>query len=310
MKVIYIRESGRLESFLDRIMFRTKCFFNLVDRKETDGKIMYYLPIVESRNISNFRAKRIYNRINKMLDKDESNIAVLSKYLSSITLLKNYLYSNNIDILSGRILFKCLSYHIIEYIFKCWNIETELGEVTILVNDFNDINKEIIIFIAKRTKTLNIVTNHIDRFKKIEEYLYNEYGIILNLSNNRRKSLLKSRLILNLDFPEELVNKYRIYDEAVLINLLDKVNIKSKRFNGINVNSYRIKKPSKFKASGFYDEVVYESLIYKLNSFERIYERISKDKIELSSLIGNNGVISKFNFKKMAKTIDKTTIKE
>ena len=77
-----------------------------------------------------------------------------------------------------------------------------------------------------------------------------------------------------------------------------------------NVNSYRIKMPSKFKASGFYDEVVYESLIYKLNSFERIYERISKDKIELSSLIGNNGVISKFNFKKKAKTIDKTTIKE
>jgi len=118
--------------------------------------------------------------------------------------------------------------------------------------------------------------------------------------------LLKSRLILNMDFPEELVNKYRIYDEAVIINIGEKVNIVSKRFNGINISSYKIKMPSEFKISGFSDEIVYESLIYRLGDFKKINSRIERDNITIDKFIGNNGVISKNYFRKTFKSIDKS----
>lgn len=161
-----------------------------------------------------------------------------------------------------------------------------------LINDFNKINTEIIIEIAKNIKTLNIVTNHIDRCKKIEEYLYNEFGIMINISNNKRKSLLNSEIILNIDFPEELVNKYRIYEKSIIINISEKIKLISKRFNGININYYKINIPEKYKIYNFKDEIIYESIIFKIYKLEDIMKKIKKDKIKIKKLIGNNGVIS------------------
>lgn len=160
-----------------------------------------------------------------------------------------------------------------------------------LINDFTDINKEIIIHIAKNIKRLNVVTNHINKCKKIEEYLYNEFGIMLNISNNKRRSLLKSEIIINMDFPEEIINKYRIYDKSVILNINDKIDIKSKRFSGININYYQILMPDEYKLEGFQNEVIYESLIYVKNKYKDINEKIVKDKIDINKLIGNNGII-------------------
>ena len=125
LRVIYISESNALVGFWKLVWLKIRLVFNVVDRKELDGKVIYYLPIVKNGNLSKFRIKRLCNRINKMLDKDESNIVALSEYLDSIELFKNYLYSNNIDILSGMFLFKCLSYKVIEYVFKHMEIKTE-----------------------------------------------------------------------------------------------------------------------------------------------------------------------------------------
>ena len=161
-----------------------------------------------------------------------------------------------------------------------------------LINDFNKINTEIIIEIAKNIKTLNIVTNHIDRCKKIEEYLYNEFGIMISISNNKRKSLLNSEIILNIDFPEELINKYRIYEKSIIINISEKIKLISKRFNGININYYKINIPEKYKIYNFKDEIIYESIIFKIYKLEDIMKKIKKDKIKIKKLIGNNGVIS------------------
>lgn len=161
-----------------------------------------------------------------------------------------------------------------------------------LVNDFIEINRDIIIHIAKSVKRLNVITNHIEKFKKLGEYLYNEFGIMLNVSNNKNKSILKSEVIINMDFPEELINKYRIYDSAIIININDKINIRSKRFNGININYYKIQIPDEYKLEGLKEEVVYESLIYG-KKYKDIYEKILKDEIKINKLIGNNGMITK-----------------
>ena len=68
-----------------------------------------------------YRIKKLSNKISKLLEKNESNTIVLSEYLSKTKLLKNYLYTENINILDGRYLFKCLIYKTIEYIFKVRN---------------------------------------------------------------------------------------------------------------------------------------------------------------------------------------------
>ena len=119
---------------------------------------------------------------------------------------------------------------------------------------------------------------------------------MLNISNNKRKSLLKSEIILNIDFPEELVNKYKIYDNSIVVNLSEKIILQSKRFNGININDYKIKIPYEYKLKGFQDEIIYEALIYGKN-YKNINQEIVKDKIEISKLVGNNGAIDKIEIK-------------
>lgn len=165
------------------------------------------------------------------------------------------------------------------------------GEVSILVNDFTNINIDTIILIANNIRRLNIITNHIDKCKRIENYLYEEFGIMINVSNNKKTSLAKSEIIVNIDFPKEILNKYRIYDKAVIFNVLDKIAIESKRFNGINVNYYKISMPDKYEMDEFENEVMYESIIYKYKELDNIRERIEKDKIRIKKLIGENGPI-------------------
>lgn len=160
-----------------------------------------------------------------------------------------------------------------------------------LVNDFDGITTELIILIAKNIKRLNIITNHIQKCKKIEEYLYDEFGIMLNISNNKKVGLSKAEIIINIDFPEEIINKYRIYDKAIILNILGKISIKSKRFNGINASYYKINMPEEYKLDKFEYEIIYESLIYKYKHIDVISEQVTKDKIEIEGLIGNNGII-------------------
>ena len=285
LKVIYIREAENINGFVKKTIIDIKRFFNIIDRKDFEEKTIYYLPIVKDKKLSNYRIKKLSNKIIKLLEKDETSIVVVSRYLNSIVLLKNYLYSQNINILDGRFLFKCLIDKIIEKIFKIKNENQNFGEITLLVNDYTEINEEIIIYIAKNIKRLNIVTNHINKFKKLEEYLYDEYGIMLNISNSKRRSLLKSEIIINIDFPEELINKYRIYDESIIVNINDKIKIFSKRFNGKNYSYYKIKIPEKYKLEEFANEVIYESMIYNLRTFKEINEKIEDDKIQIEKFV-------------------------
>jgi len=121
---------------------------------------------------------------------------------------------------------------------------------------------------------------------------------MLNISNNKKKSLLKSEIIINIDFVEECINKYKIYDNAIIINVNDKINIQSKRFNGININYFKVQIPDEYKLEGFEGEIIYESLIYR-KKYEIINNKIIKDKIEINKLIGNNGIITQCEIAKM-----------
>ena len=152
-------------------------------------------------------------------------------------------------------------------------------------------NKDTIILIAQNVKRLSIVTNHIQRFKKIQEFLYDEYGIMMSISDNKKSSLLKSEIIVNLDFPEELVNQYNIYNKAIIINILEKILIYKKKFNGININYFKIVMPQEYELSEFENEIVYESVISENKELVNIRYRILKDEIAIKKLIGNNGPI-------------------
>ena len=156
---------------------------------------------------------------------------MLSKKVKENETYVNMLYSYNYEIIDGKWLFEAMSYKILEYIINLRELKKEEIEVSILVNNLTEYTLENIKKLAQEYKLINIVTNHIEKFKKIEEKIYNEIGLMLTVTNNKKKSLSKSQIILNIDFPKDMLNQYYIYENAIIINICGDMKIYKKRFN-------------------------------------------------------------------------------
>ena len=156
--------------------------------------------------------------------------------------------------------------------------------------------------IAKDIKKLNIVTENIAQFKKVVDYLYNGIGILINVSNNLKINLKSSDVIVNIDFSEELLNKLNIPSNAVILNIPSNINIRTKKFTGINIKSLEINIPDNYMLEGFSNISLYEAKIYE-KKYMQVEEQIQKDKINVKYLIGVNGIINKNDFFYLTKYI-------
>ena len=139
------------------------------------------------------------------------------------------------------------------------------------------------------------LVREIKKFKKIVEYLYNELGILIKLSNNIKTNLKSSDIIVNIDFPEEIVNKLEIPTDAIILNIPQNININLKKFAGINIKSWETEIPSKYKLEGFNEMTMYEASMYEQQD-SKIFKQIQNDDIKIRRLIGINGIINTKEF--------------
>lgn len=58
------------------------------------------------------------------------------------------------------------------------------------------------------------------------------------------------------------------------------------------MNSYNINIPDEYKRNGFNDIEMYESALMCKTQFQNVIKKMKEDNIEISSLIGNNGIIN------------------
>lgn len=125
MKIGYIRETEESKSFLEKLNLFFKKIFNIIDVKIENGKIIYYLPISNKTKLTTYRIRRILKKLVIILEKEGIYNIAVSKYLSKDE-FKLYLYSQNINILNGRYLYKCLVYDLLKYIFDKSKKQMEL----------------------------------------------------------------------------------------------------------------------------------------------------------------------------------------
>lgn len=246
----------------------------------------------------NLEKEKNVKKLIKKLEKNEAVNVVLSKEFYESKNLINALKANGINIFNGRWLEKYLAIQILDYIVMQKNIKKEETEIAITVNQITDLSIELIRKIARQYKRITVVTNHIEKLRKIEKDIYDKDGILIVVSNNQKKSLAKSQIILNIDFNKEVLNRYRINENAIIVNLEGDVKIDNKRFNGINVNDYEIEvgredaiwRPnmSKFKTKD-----LLEASLYMKDTFESICSRISQNKVNIKELYGVNGTVTK-----------------
>lgn len=283
--IIYVKQFEKIK-FIYRI-------FNILKKEQIEDKTIIYIPI--NGNSRKKTVKRVMEKLSKYLYENSVKNVILEEKLMQNEEAKNVLYSYNINILDGTRLSKFLIYNVIQKIYKYKKSRIEAGEITILANENNDITIENIMLIARNTKRLNIITSNTKKFKKIVDYLYHELGILIKLSNNIKTNLNSSDIIVNMDFPEEMLNKLDIPDNAIIINVPKNTNITSKKFSGINIKGWEIEIPEKYKINGFADYIIYEGKLYHKTAI-KAFEQIEKDKIKIKNLIGINGIINKKEF--------------
>lgn len=233
-------------------------------------------------------AKKTIKVIGKI---SNSKKIVLSKKMKKEEKYINYLNEYGIEIADGRWLFEILLTDIVNYIVEKQKIERV--NISVLINDLTDKEFENIKLLAQKYTTINIVTNHIEKFRKLEQQLQ-EKGIIATITNNKKKSLMKSQIIINIDFPKELINKYRINENAAIINVKRPIKITQKRFNGVTVNDYEIEYRKdicneKFFVDKYNLKDLYEAEMYKRDSFTNLRKKIKNDKVLINKLYLNNG---------------------
>lgn len=263
---------------------------NIIELKE--DKII--LPIKKDEKISLKKAEKLANKTKKILERTASKKIVLSKEIKKQEQYKHFL-EESFKIVNGKFLEEILILEIIEYIIEKKKYDKEKMQISFLVNDIGENTLENFKKSIKKYKKVNIVTNHLEKLKKLEEKFLEE-GIIILASNNKKKSLAKSDIIINVDFPSELLNKYRVNDNATIVNIKLNAKIDKKRFNGLIINNYEIsynpKEEFDYDKIYLYDKKdIYESIIYKNMPYKVIKEKIKKDNLRITSLMGNREVV-------------------
>lgn len=229
---------------------KIKELINFVNKQQ--NKIIIYPDLSKMK----FKNKiKIVKKIKKIIFKEKVDKIIPSILIKQDREFMNLLYSSGINTTNDRLLFKILTDKVVDKLIVSSNRSKK--EIWITVNDMDNIVKNIILKFAREFKRVNIITNHINRFRKIEEILYEE-GIVITITNNRKKSLLKAELILNIDFPKEVLNQFAIFDKSTIINLEGNMSIKKKRYCGRIINDIKIQS---------YQDVYIEDFI-KMNHME------------------------------------------
>ena len=287
MITIYIKELKKDDKIdaLEKVpKFLHKILINIT--KKTNN--FYINTIDEDKKvylIVNTKNKNTYKNIIKKLKNEKTRTQKIQIVLED-NLKENVNYFNEFKILDGKEFMNNNVNKILEKILE--NIPIALQDVFILTNKYNESSIRLIKNIGQEFKSVNVISKEIERYNMLEDILENE-TIVFSIANNKRKSLKKAKIIVNMDFTKEQLQEYNIYRNAIIINLNKEKITNLKGFEGIIVQNVEIELEDTEK------EIFKENNI--LDGFKKVelYESINpiKEMGKIQEIYGNNGKIDK-----------------
>ena len=292
----YVRKDNRqYESTKEKIYKVIRKIFLKVKAEYIDNDVVLLIP--NYKRYSDLILGIISKQIRRKIDRIEVNELVFEENLDLVKNKFNMYCKSN-----GKIIMKKSLIKIFEYIFRLNNVNINLENVYILVNEYNKQNTYIINELIEKFKTVNIITDNIKRYKRMENYWYSK-GVLITVSNNRRKSLRNAKYIINIDFDKNKILMYNINSNSIIINLIDEfISIKS-NFNGVLINNIelRIDPNKECFINEFYGNInkkIFLETIIKKNDkkLEYINEINQEYNVKISGLIGVRGILENNEF--------------
>lgn len=258
----------------------------------------------------------IKKRLVKYIEKLEIEALVFENQLdgSFKEEICNMLGKRKLQIINGKLLMEYMEYEIVKYIMDKQGTNTKKEDIYIIFKKEDGLDLNFLKRFIENFKVTNIVTNDIERLKNVQENLLENDGILIAVSNNKKKALKRAKYIINVNLNKEELEKYTINRNSIIINIRENVKYNSSSFDGININYFNISCPDEYiekleqigNIEVKFDLVkLYESILLCNNmqkqELEAIYERINEDGICVTELIGNNGPISYEELQKIHK---------
>lgn len=266
--------------------------------------------------ISNKDKSWLKKRLVKYIEKLEIEALVFEKQLegSFKEEICTMLGKRKLQIINGKLLMEYMEYEIVKYIINKQGTNTKREDIYIIFKKEDGLDLNFLKRFIENFKVTNIVTNDIERLKNVQENLLENDGILIAVSNNKKKALKRAKYIINVNLNKEELEKYTINRNSIIINIRENVKYNSSSFDGININYFNISCPDEYiekleqvgNIEVEFDLVkLYESILLCNNmqkqELEAIYERINEDGIYVTELIGNNGPISDEELQKIHK---------
>lgn len=267
------------DNFIEKLL--NKAFLNIdVINVDNDKNVIYinkkYIDKKAYKKINVFLDKKGYEKIDSVLVSKNIcvNFDVECQYKPSDKLVMKAMI---IDLLGG-----------LEVILR-----TDFRNEDVSITMCNIDNKDFFIDIANVFRSVNIVTTKLGSMRKFESSIKNK-NIITSVSNNRRKSLKRARILINIDFNNSMLNEFEINRNCIIINL-NKNKIKlCNKFQGCIIENINIDFDNRFHQitkENFDVDYLYDSYLNHLK-YNEACQNIKYDKCKIINLQGNNGFIS------------------
>ncbi len=321
MAIGYVKELDEPISLLDKIRYH---FFNEIEVEKFEDNYIFRIPICEKNIAKKFHV--IMEKLFSQMQKHKISTVIFSDKLSSESdtgiVFRDEFYREKLgQVDQKKKLMEYMPFQILEYILKIQQRDIRQEDVYFLIKKDNRKDFSFLDDFIQSCKTVNIITNDISRFQKIQQDLYEQEDILIGVSNNRSKSLRKARYVFNVNMDNKDLEKLRIHRDAIIIHMQKDGKYEENCFQGINVNQLLLTLPDeyvekmdrinaldvdKFNLEKFYEAMLLEKLEKEKNKslvqaesyikkdyFYLASEIIEKDEIEIRSLVGSNGIISK-----------------
>lgn len=332
----YIKQVNTPTRLIDKI----KYFFNVIEIKNYENGFIIKLPIN-----SNDKIEKIEKVIQKLLgniQKYKIKNIIFSEQLTNkakngINFYETFYKISDLEnrkipnIITGKRLMEYMQFPIFEYILKIQQKDIRQEDVYFLIKKDSQMDFSFLDNFIKTCKTVNIITNDIERFKRIQHNLYEQENILIGVSNNKTKSLKRARYIINVNMRQKEIERLKIYRNAIMIHIEEGVKYNNICFNGININQIKIEIPDEYiekldkineldmdemNQERFYESILLEkiekeksnNLVQCESSIKEINYTIAenilkKDKVKIINLVGNNGIIEREELIKKGKEL-------
>ena len=215
----------------------------------------------------------------------------------------------------GKIVLKNMVLNVIEHIENI--VDTDFRNESIYVAIDNDNEREIILDLGRKFKNINIVTDKIKKMKRLDNKLNREEKIVYSITNNRKKSLKRAKILINFDYDITFFEQFNMNRNCIIINL-NTINLNMKNsFHGSIIEGIKINYNNKYddftNIENFDKTIIYESYIFN-NKYNSAKNMIKEDHCIIEKLIGANSEIHseelKNNFTKSILKLDKSVKKD